>query len=80
MSTKTPFEIRLDILKMARDLVMEEMYIKRDYNTELWQASDRKGILTWPEFPDNDKILEKAKELYEFVAPGERNRRQSENM
>lgn len=67
MSTKNPYEIRLEILKMARELVMEEMYTKRDHVMEIWQSHDRKGHLDWPEFPDNDKILKKAQELYEFV-------------
>lgn len=67
MSTKNPYEIRLDILNMARELVMEEMYIKRDYVMELWQANNRSGNLDWPEFPSNEKILDKAQELYQFV-------------
>lgn len=65
---KTPFEIRLEVLKMARELVMEEMYTKRDHVMELWQAQDRKGNLDWPEFPSNEKILDKAQELYSFIA------------
>lgn len=67
MSTKNPYEIRLDILKMARELVMEEMYTKRDYVMELWQANNRSGNLDWPEFPSNEQILAKAQELYQFV-------------
>lgn len=65
---KTPFEIRLEVLKMARELAMEEMYTKRDYIMEIWQANDRKGTLTYPDFPTNDQILEKAQELYSFIA------------
>ena len=67
MSTKTPFEIRLEILKMARDLVMEQMYTKRDYVMEIWQAGDCKDTLVYPEFPSNEAILEKAQELYTFI-------------
>lgn len=65
---KTPFEIRLEVLKMARELAMEEMYTKRDYVMEIWQANDRKGTLTYPDFPTNDQILQKAQELYSFIA------------
>lgn len=65
---KTPFEIRLEVLKMARELAMEEMYTKRDYVMEIWQANDRKGTLTYPDFPTNEQILEKAQELYSFIA------------
>lgn len=68
MSTKTPFEIRLEILKMARELVTEEMYTKRDHVMEIWQAGDRKGTLVFPEFPNNQTILDKAQELYTFIA------------
>lgn len=67
MSTKTPYEIRLEILKMAKDLCLEEMYMKRDLANEMWVAADRKGQLDWPEFPSQDKVLEKAQELYNFV-------------
>lgn len=67
MSTKTPFEIRLDILKMAKDLCLEEMYTKRELANEIWQANDRKGTLTWPEFPSSNAVLDKAQELYNFV-------------
>lgn len=65
---KTPFEIRLEVLKMARELAVEEMYTQRDYVMELWQASDRKGTLNFPKFPDNQMILDKAAELYSFIA------------
>lgn len=68
MVTKTPYEIRLEVLKMARELVMEETYMNRDHVMELWQAQDRKGNLDWPEFPSNEKILDKAQELYSFIA------------
>lgn len=68
MVTKTPYEIRLEVLKMARELVMEEMYTKRDYVMEIWQANDRKGTLVYPDFPSNDRILEKAQDLYGFIA------------
>lgn len=64
---KTPFEIRLEVLRMARELATEEMYIKRDYIMELWQAQNRNGDLEWPDFPTNDYILEKAQELYSFI-------------
>lgn len=64
---KTPFEIRLEVLKMAKELATEEMYTKRDQIMEVWQANDRKGTLTFPEFPSNARILEKAQELYGFI-------------
>ena len=64
---KTPFEIRLEVLKMAKDLVMEELYMNRELHQNVWEAGDRKGTLVYPEFPSQQSVIEKAQDLYTFI-------------
>ena len=69
--SKNGYEIRSDILKMAKDLVSEEYHLKY-MGWEVSQERDPKTgqIVTtvgMPEFPGLDKILETAQTMYEFV-------------
>jgi len=71
-----PFELRLEVLKMAKDMVIEDYYSKRqvidnNYNqqAENYRSSgstvpDHPG---YPIFPSEDEIKKKAIALYEFV-------------
>jgi hypothetical protein len=71
---KNGYEIRTDILAMAKDVVMQ------DYNLKVagWQlttAKDEKtgqlvSTVAMPEFPGMDKILEAAEKMYAFVNTG----------
>jgi len=71
---KNGYEIRTDILGMAKDVVMQ------DYNLKMggWQMTAQKDeksgqIVTtvgMPEFPGVDKILEAAEKMYAFVNTG----------
>ena len=74
--SKTPFEIRLEILEMAKGIVMEDYYAKQNWIREKWEfesstARDTGGALPNrpenPEFPSSEQILEKAKELKAFI-------------
>ena len=74
--SKTPFEIRLEILDMAKGIVMEDYYAKQNWIREKWEfesstARDTGGALPIrpenPEFPSSEQILEKAKELKAFI-------------
>lgn len=67
---KTGYEIRLNILEMARGHLMD------GFNSELhkWSEThmrDDKGMIIdsedYPTFPKVSDILEKASELYKFV-------------
>lgn len=73
---KNPYEIRLSVLDMARSLLMEEYYAKREFITSNWQEEvttrrtkgmDVKPCPDYPHFPTNQEILDKAKELVEFI-------------
>jgi hypothetical protein len=71
---KNGYEIRTDVLGMAKDVVMQ------DYNLKMagWQMSAEKDPSTgqivtsvgMPEFPGMEKILEAAEKFYGFVNSG----------
>ena len=68
---KNGYEIRTEILSMAKDLVAQEYTWK--YNG--WEMSTRRDEKTgqivskvdMPEFPGLDKVLETAEKMYQFV-------------
>ena len=69
--SKNGYEIRSDILALAKDAVIEEYHAK----FHGWEVSSRKdektgqlvSSVTMPEFPGLDKILESAEKMYSFV-------------
>jgi len=71
---KNGYEIRTDILAMAKDLVQSE------YSTKFagWEMSAKRDEKTgqivttvgMPEFPGLDKVLETAEKMYNFVNVG----------
>ena len=71
---KNGYEIRTDILAMAKDAVQHEYQMK----FQGWEMSakrdDKTGqivsTVTMPEFPGLDKILETAEKMYGFVNQG----------
>lgn len=70
---KNGYEIRTEILQMAKELVGQDFH----YKYMGWEASiekDKDGkVVTkvgMPEFPGLDKILETAEKMYNFVNQG----------
>lgn len=73
-SSKNGYELRTDILDMAKGLVTEEFHSKFQ-GWEMSTARDEKtGKLVttvgMPEFPGLDKVLETAEKMYAFVNAG----------
>jgi hypothetical protein len=70
---KNGYEIRTDILGMAKDLVQSE-YSMKFHGWEMSAERDSTGqIVTkvgMPEFPGLDKVLETAEKMYAFVNTG----------
>jgi hypothetical protein len=68
--TKNGYEIRTDILAMAKDLVQSEYNIKF-HGWEISQDRNSDGSISttvgMPEFPGLDKVLETAERMYNFV-------------
>jgi hypothetical protein len=69
--TKNGYQIRADILQMAKDIVHEDFQFKFQGWEMTAQRDDKTGqIVTtvgMPEFPGLDKILETAEKMYSFV-------------
>ena len=68
---KNGYEIRTDILAMAKDLVQSEYNVKFQ-GWEMTSTRDEKtgqmvSSVNMPEYPGLDKILETAEKLYGFV-------------
>ena len=71
---KNGYEIRTDILEMAKSLVTEDFQVK----FAGWQMTAMKDEKTgqivtsvgMPEFPGLDKVLETAEKMYTFVNNG----------
>ena len=68
----SPFAIRLDVLKMAKELSESKFFTLRDQVQSNWDNTrDSEGKepteLVFPDFPSEEEILRKAKELYKFV-------------
>lgn len=71
---KNGYEIRTDILAMAKDVVMQDYQVKFA-GWQMSAAKDEKSgqIVTtvgMPEFPGMEKILEAAEKFYGFVNTG----------
>lgn len=68
---KNGYEIRTDILAMAKDLVAQDFQVKWN-GWEMTVDRDPKtgqivSKVDMPEFPGLDKVLETAEKLYNFV-------------
>lgn len=78
MSNKTPFEIRLELLKMAKEMLENEYFqktslIDRKYEFDMEEAQ-RKG-LPCPErksinYPTEEEVIKKANSLNKFISNG----------
>lgn len=71
---KNGYEIRTDILEMAKDLVQSE-YSMKFHGWEMSAERDEKtgqivSKVNMPEFPGLDKVLETAEKMYAFVNAG----------
>jgi hypothetical protein len=71
---KNGYEIRTDILKMAKDLISDDFHVKFS-GWEMTATRDEKTgqIVTtigMPEHPGLEKVLETAEKMYAFVNSG----------
>ena len=76
MSNMTPFEIRLELLKMAKELLTDDYFNNKDRIQGQWQAdceiAKYKGELgpkhpPYPDYPTEKDIIDRAITLNEFV-------------
>lgn len=73
--SKTPFEIRADILKQAQDLLESQYDANVAFATETFFKLVKDGTATMenfkdftPKFPTTEDIMKQAKEFYSFVS------------
>ena len=76
MTNKTPYEVRLEVLKMSQDVSMQHYYANRDALIDNWQSQVETARIrnevppempALPEFPSEQAIVEKAQFLSEFI-------------
>jgi hypothetical protein len=71
---KNGYEIRTDILAMAKDLVSNDFQVKFNGWEMTAQRDEKTGQIVskidMPEFPGLDKVLETAEKMYAFVNAG----------
>ena len=67
MSTKNPFEIRSDVLAMAKDYMDKQYALNLELSKKMIEAG-QKAMEDLPTMYTMDELLEKAKEMYSFVS------------
>jgi hypothetical protein len=72
--SKNGYEIRTDVLAMAKDLVSQDFHVKFQ-GWEMTAERDQKtgqivSKVNMPEFPGIEKVLEAAEKMYAFVNAG----------
>lgn len=70
---KNGYEIRSDVLAMAKDLVSQDFHYKYMGWEVTAERNEKNQVVTkvgMPEFPGVDKVLEAAEKMYAFVNAG----------
>lgn len=79
MQTTNPFALRLDLISIAKDLLMTEYHVERERILEEWRLkvelaresgnkSDIPEMPAFPPYPSESEILKKANVLNDFVS------------
>lgn len=75
MTTKNPFELRAEILQMAKDYLDQQYHLNMDFARQAFDAALAAGKTTqdeWkkfaPEVYSIEELTKKAQELYGFVS------------
>lgn len=68
--SKTPYEIRLELLNMARDQANQKYYAEWNNAAEKARINENATLLTEVPFPTSDQILTEANKLKTFVDKG----------
>lgn len=73
----TPYEIRLELLKMAKDMLTDDYYGKREIISNEWSTKVEESKINgspspnhpgYPLFPSEEEIIKKAEALNGFVS------------
>jgi hypothetical protein len=75
-----PYEIRLELLKIAKEMLEQDYFAKRDVIHRNWELAVDRARSTmssdskepehpdFPSYPSEDAIIEKAKALNQFIS------------
>ena len=73
----TPYEIRLELLKMAKDMLTDDYHTRHDSLQQQWHTqvdaakiagTSSPDFPALPPFPTEDEIVKKAEALNQFVS------------
>jgi hypothetical protein len=73
----TPYEIRLELLKMAKEMLSDDYYGKREVISNEWSTKVEEAKINgtpspshpgFPSFPSEEEIIKKAEMLNGFVS------------
>lgn len=77
MANMTPFEIRLELLKLSKDMLSEDYYARRVVSENNWQTSCENARQRGeplppqpdlPAYPSENEVITKAATLNSFVS------------
>lgn len=75
----TPFEIRLELIKIAKEMLEQDYFAKREVIHTNWEheleisrrmLADAPTHPHYPPYPSEDEIIAKAQSLNSFVSQG----------
>ena len=68
--TKSPYEIRLEVLQMAQNQANQKYYSEWEKAAKVAELSEAKMLTEVPEFPTSEAILAEATKLKTFIDNG----------
>lgn len=76
MSNKTPFELRFDLLQLAKEILLEKMYAERTQLENDWNSlrevamQSNQPVVPFPPMPtiDEDEVIRLATKMNTFVS------------
>lgn len=66
-ATKTPYELRFDLLAMARDTLETEYHSKMEEVRWAQEVGNRTVVSEMPRYPTREDIFQLAEQLKEFI-------------
>ena len=70
--SKTPYEIRLDLLKLANEILLQPVFHRRSALEMEWSAkrdtNPAEPFPNMPDFPTSAQVIDEAERLNRFVS------------
>jgi hypothetical protein len=68
--SKNPFEIRSEMLQLAKDYMDQQYYMNKDFAEKMFEAGkmQMEEMQKATEMYSMEELMEKAKEMYSFVS------------